>query len=117
VTRADNDVVKVHFKGKEDDFVIIADSQDAVKKWKSDKSTPLVDVVNSFDVFVTHKHGVQGALDRASKSVLENEFGSSKEDDVVKQILEKGDVQETKGSARQGQTNPVNGPGVGSYVS
>jgi len=117
MTRADTDLVKVHFKGKEDDFIIMAESSDAVKKWKNDKSTPLVDVVNSFDVFTTHKHGAQGQLDRASRALLDNEFGSSKEDDVVKQILEKGEVQETKGAARQGQTNPVNGPGVANYVS
>jgi hypothetical protein len=43
-----------------------------------------------------NRHGVQGQLDRASKGVLENEFGSSKDDDVVTKILEKGDVQETK---------------------
>jgi hypothetical protein len=56
MTRADNDQVKVHYKGNEDDFIIMAESVEAVKKWKEDKSTPLVDVVNSFDVFCTHKY-------------------------------------------------------------
>lgn len=40
------------------------------------------------------RHGAQGQLDRASKSMLENEYGTSKEDEVVAKILEKGDVQE-----------------------
>jgi ribosome maturation protein Sdo1 len=94
--RGEGDLVKVHFKGSDDDYIVMAESVEAVNKWKEDKSIPLVDVVDSFDIFVTHKQGTQGVLDRASKSSLENEFGSSKEDDVVKQILERGEVQESK---------------------
>jgi Shwachman-Bodian-Diamond syndrome (SBDS) protein len=56
MTRADTEQTKVHYKGKDDDFVIIAESPDAVKRWKGDKTVPLVDVVNSFDVFCTHKY-------------------------------------------------------------
>jgi len=92
----------------------MVDSAEAVKKWKEDKSTPLVDVMNSFDIFHTNKHGAQGELNRASNALLENEFGTKNEDDVVKAILEKGDVQESKGSARQGERNPNNAAGAGS---
>jgi len=113
MTRADGEVVKVHYRGKDDDFVVIVESADAVRKWRDDKTTPLVDVVNAFDVFCTHKHGAQGQLDRASKALLENEFGSSKDDDVVQKILEKGDLQETRAHAKQADRNPTNGPGVG----
>ena len=35
-------------------------------------------------------------LDTASKGTLESEFGSSKDDDVIAQIMEKGDVQESE---------------------
>jgi ribosome maturation protein Sdo1 len=56
---------------------VIVDSQEAVAKYRKDSSIPLVDVVNSFDVFVTNKHGAQGVMDRASKSQLENEFNTS----------------------------------------
>ena len=35
-------------------------------------------------------------LDAASKSTLENEFGTHNEDDAVKQILEHGEIQETE---------------------
>jgi ribosome maturation protein Sdo1 len=94
--RGEGENVKVHFKGSDDDFIVMAESIDAVNKWREDKSTPLVDVVDSFDVFITHKQGAQGVFDRASKSSLENEFGSSNEDDVVRKILEKGEVQESK---------------------
>ena len=46
---------KVHFKGKEDDYVIFAESAQAVKDWRSDKSIPMAQVVNGFKIFVTHK--------------------------------------------------------------
>jgi hypothetical protein len=55
MTRADTYQTKIHYKGNEDDFVILVESVEAVKKWKEDKTIPLVDVVNSFDVFATHK--------------------------------------------------------------
>lgn len=42
------------------------------------------------------RHGTQGVLDTASKGALEDEFGSSRDEDVVQQILEKGTVQETE---------------------
>lgn len=39
------------------------------------------------------RHGAQGELDGASNGTLEQEFGSHNEEEVVKQILEKGNVQ------------------------
>lgn len=42
------------------------------------------------------RHGAQGTFDAASKSTLENEFGTTKDDEVVAQILEKGSVQESE---------------------
>ena len=41
-----------------------------------------------------NRHGAQGLLEGASKSTLENEFGTSKEDEAVLKILEKGSLQE-----------------------
>jgi hypothetical protein len=55
MTKADTLQTKIHYKGTEDDFVILVESAEAVKKWKEDKTIPLVDVVNSFDIFTTHK--------------------------------------------------------------
>lgn len=46
---------KVHFKGKDDDFIVFADSKEAVQNWKKDSSVPLAQVVSGFKVFVTHK--------------------------------------------------------------
>jgi len=96
---------KVHYKGKDEDFVIFVDSVADLQAWRKDKSTPLAQVVSGWKVFVTHKHGTQGILDEASNSVLDNEFGSHVDDEVVKQILEKGDVQESSNPERQGDTN------------
>ena len=42
------------------------------------------------------RHGTQGIHDTASKGTLEDEFGTSNEDDVMQQILEKGTVIETE---------------------
>lgn len=50
-------------------------------------------IINSADTL--HRHGAQGKLSQPSKGMLENEFGTSQEDEVVKQILEKGTVQES----------------------
>ena len=40
------------------------------------------------------RHGPQGLLEGASNAMLENEFGTSKDDEAVLQILEKGSMQE-----------------------
>jgi hypothetical protein len=41
-----------------------------------------------------HRHGAQGSFDGASNSTLENEFGTSEEEAVITQIIEKGTLQE-----------------------
>ncbi|KAK7541218.1 ribosome maturation protein [Phyllosticta citribraziliensis] len=112
MTRGNDTQTKVHYQGKEEDFIIFVDDVEAVQKWKNDKSVPLAQVVSGWKVFVTHKHGAQGVLDGASKAALENEFGTSKDDDVVTQILEKGDVQATENAGRNGDRNIAGGPRV-----
>lgn len=42
------------------------------------------------------RHGAQNAHDAASKSTLENEFGTSNEDECMTKILEMGTLQETE---------------------
>ncbi|KAI9788523.1 MAG: hypothetical protein M1816_006863 [Peltula sp. TS41687] len=93
---------KVHYQGKEEDFIIFVDTPELVYEWRKDKSIPLAQVVSGWKIFITHKHGAQGVLDAAPNSTLENEFGTHKEEDVVKQILEKGAVQETETYAASG---------------
>ncbi|KAK8187469.1 ribosome maturation protein [Phyllosticta capitalensis] len=112
MTRGNDTQTKVHYQGKEEDFIIFVDDIKAVQDWKNDKSIPLAQVVSGWKVFVTHKHGAQGVLDGASKAALENEFGTSKEEDVVTQILEKGSAQATENSGRNGDRNVADGPRV-----
>ncbi|KAK5007134.1 shwachman-Bodian-diamond syndrome protein [Cryomyces antarcticus] len=103
---------KVHWKGKNDDFVVFVDSAKAVQDWKKDKSIPLAQVVSGWKVFVTHKQGAQGVMDAASNGALEDEFGTHREEDVVQQIIEKGDLQETEEHGRNGDRNITKGPMV-----
>lgn len=47
---------KVHFQGKEEDFIVYVDNSESLHKWKNDRSIPLAQVVNGFKIFVTHKY-------------------------------------------------------------
>ena len=107
--RGNEQQTKVHYKGKEEDFIIFVDSQESVENWKKDSSIPLAQVVSGWKIFVTHKHGNQGILDTASNGALDSEFGTHAEEDVVKAILEKGAVQEVENKERQGQRNITQG--------
>ena len=55
MTRGEAHQTKVHYKGKEDDFVVFVDDAKSARDWKTDKSVPLTWVVDSFQVFVTHR--------------------------------------------------------------
>lgn len=116
--RGNASLSKVHYQGKDEDFVIMVDDIEAVQNWKNDRSIPLAQVVSGFKIFVTHKyvlcallfkcnilttysplssrHGAQNAYDGASKATLENEFGTSKEDECMVKILEGGTLQATE---------------------
>jgi ribosome maturation protein Sdo1 len=114
MTKGTNQEVKVHFKGSSDDYIIYVNDVESVQKWKEDKSIPMVDVVNAFQVFVTHRQGAQGILDSASNADMDSEFGTHKVEDVVQQILEKGEVVTGKSSSKEADKNPTNGPGISS---
>ena len=82
------------------------------KKWKDgDTSIPLVEVVDSFDIFYTEQ-GSQGVLGRASKQQLENVFGTSVDTDVVTQILKHGGDQPTELSGGSAIKNTTQGRGI-----
>ncbi|KAG9247516.1 ribosome maturation protein [Calycina marina] len=96
---------KVHFKGKEDDFVIFVDDVKIANDYKNDKTIPLAHVVSAFKIFQTGGHGAQGELNEASHSTLDNEFGTHVAEDVIKQIIDKGTMQETQFPERSGTKN------------
>jgi hypothetical protein len=55
MTRGNVAQTKVHYKGKDDDFIIFVDSSQAVQNWRADRSIPIAQVVSGFKIFVTHK--------------------------------------------------------------
>jgi hypothetical protein len=55
MTRGEAQQTKVHYKGKDEDFVIFVDDVKSAKGWKTDKTIPLAQVVSAFKIFVTHK--------------------------------------------------------------
>ncbi|WFD35127.1 hypothetical protein MCUN1_001976 [Malassezia cuniculi] len=72
-----------------DEFIVLVHSE-LYDKWsKGDRTIPLADVVDSFEVFHCAT-GTQGILGKASNQQLDNVFGTHKDVDVVTQILEKG---------------------------
>lgn len=54
--RGNTPQVKVHYAGKDEDFIIFVDDVQSVQKWKDDRSIPLAQVVSGFKIFVTHKY-------------------------------------------------------------
>ncbi|KAL0949230.1 hypothetical protein HGRIS_009309 [Hohenbuehelia grisea] len=75
-----------------EEFLVIVNPEE-FKKWKDgDTTIPLSQVVDSFQVFHSTT-GHQGLLGQPSKQQLETVFETSKDDEVVKIILEKGKVQ------------------------
>lgn len=55
MARGEANQIKIHFKGKEEDFIIFVDDAKSAKDWKTDKTIPLAQVVSAFKVFVTGK--------------------------------------------------------------
>lgn len=96
--------VRILYKGKNvgEDFIVHVHDQEGVKQYRKDSSVPLVEVCAQFKVFVTHQHGAQGVLDEASHAMLDSEFGTHTDDEVIKQIVLHGDVQNTKDVTAKG---------------
>jgi len=109
-----HELTKVIYKPdsqKSEEYTVIV-NPDEYEKWKNgDTSISLAEVVDSFQVFFSNQ-GKQGILGQASKQQLENEFGTSKDVDVVQQILEKGKGQSADGITSRGLFNETRGSGV-----
>jgi hypothetical protein len=66
-------------------------------KWrKNPDQTPLVDVVQRFEVFRTNVKSSQGLAMRASHDELDRVFGTHNAEDVVRRILAEGRIKELK---------------------
>lgn len=59
MTRGGAQTTKVHYKGHTDDFLVFVDDVESYKKYlaekEGEKTTPLAQVVSSFQVFTTDK--------------------------------------------------------------
>ncbi|KIW89819.1 uncharacterized protein Z519_09248 [Cladophialophora bantiana CBS 173.52] len=110
MARGEAKQTRIYFKGKENEFVVFVDNPEAVEKWKADQTTPLVQVVKAFEIFVTHKHGNQGQLLVASNALLDEEFGTNDQEEIIRVILGNGLLQEKWDAERQGSRNDSIGP-------
>ncbi|KAI0200327.1 shwachman-Bodian-diamond syndrome protein [Astrocystis sublimbata] len=105
MTKGEATQIKIHYKGKEDDYIVFVDDNETYQKWLNDKSIPMAHFVSTFKVFVTGKQGTQGQLHDAANLTLAAEFGTESVDDSIKFILEKGNVQESSFPGRNGPKN------------
>ncbi|KAK5936513.1 hypothetical protein PMZ80_011260 [Knufia obscura] len=96
MARGEAPQTRIYFKGKDDEFVIFVNNAEAAERWNSDKSTPLVRVVKTFQIFKTREHGSQGGLLIASNADLRDEFESDDIDKIIEIILEKGILKNAK---------------------
>ncbi|CAE6417732.1 unnamed protein product [Rhizoctonia solani] len=72
-----------------EEYMIVVNPEEYKKYKDGDTSVASALIVDSFDVFHSST-GHTGQWGKASKQQLEGTFGTSKEDDVVGQILNKG---------------------------
>ncbi|KAF1835299.1 DUF1960-domain-containing protein [Decorospora gaudefroyi] len=109
MARGNSPQTQVFYKGSTgEQFCIFVESEEVLKNWKSDTSIPMTEVLAGWKIMVA-EHGKQGILNTASNSQLENEFGTTNEDEIVKKILTDGDVQSHENPERVGITNETQG--------
>lgn len=106
-------LVTSFYQGKDKDFIVFAESEESIKKYLKDSTVPLSQVVGNFKIYTTASgRGADGQLEEASKIDLDNEFGSKSNDEIIKEILEKGSVKNHPNVAKNiwRSTNDSMGP-------
>ncbi|KAI8140872.1 ribosome maturation protein, partial [Fennellomyces sp. T-0311] len=82
---------KIVYKGDNgQEFFVIANPGMAAK-WRKDKTVPLIDVVQAYDVLTTTNQSSTGEAIRVPDGILKSEFGTSNTDDIVRRIVEEGE--------------------------
>ncbi|KAK3307739.1 ribosome maturation protein, partial [Chaetomium strumarium] len=109
MARGGSHMTRVHYKGQHDDYFVFLDSLEDYRRWLKDSSIPLAQVVRTFQIFCTHKHGNQGMYDHASNADLDNEFGTHVDVEVLEKVLRAGTVTEGHMVERNGFRNDANG--------
>jgi ribosome maturation protein Sdo1 len=69
-----------------------------VEKWRKDKTIPLIDVLQSFQVFESNTKSPQGIVMKPSNTQLMEAFGTTNETEIATLILEKGKISHMKQS-------------------
>ncbi|KXN72290.1 DUF1960-domain-containing protein [Conidiobolus coronatus NRRL 28638] len=84
---------KAVFKSEHNkDIFVYVEDVELLKKWKSDSTIPLAQVVQSFDIFDTDTGSHTGKASKASKSTISNALGTDNPDDAIKKILHEGEI-------------------------
>ncbi|KAI9471906.1 MAG: ribosome maturation protein [Benjaminiella poitrasii] len=86
-----HNATKVVFKGTDNNEFFVIANPGMISKWKSDKSTPLIDVVQNFEVHTTTTGGNTGEAVSPSKGLLMNTFNTTNEDEIVRRIISEGE--------------------------
>ncbi|CAG8619689.1 3321_t:CDS:2, partial [Dentiscutata heterogama] len=89
-------------KNSREEFFVYADP-DMVQQWRKDKTVPLVNVVQCFEIFETYNGGKDGIVGHPSKQKLENAFGTSDNQEVIQQIIQEGVIH----NAHKGHERPT----------
>lgn len=72
--------------------MVLMVNTEVLDRYRKDKSIPLVEVVDKFEVFKYETPGKSGRLVHPSKTELKNCFGTTNETEIVEFMLEHGDL-------------------------
>jgi ribosome maturation protein Sdo1 len=72
--------------------LIVFTNPGMTQKWRHDKSIPLVDVVQRFEIFDSDTKGLQGKVNHVSKQRIFDALGTNNTEEAIRQILENGDI-------------------------
>jgi len=90
-----NQLTRVIYKAapmSTDEYIVIVNPEAYVSWRNGDKTIPLADVVDSFQI-MTSGPGQQGIMGQVSKQQMHAVFGPTKEDEAIVKLLEQGTMQ------------------------
>ncbi|KAI8822504.1 ribosome maturation protein [Fimicolochytrium jonesii] len=96
------------------DFFVFADPNQ-VEPWRKDKSIPIVDVVESFDIFAVNNGGNTGVYERPSRQQLDTTFGTHNVSEIIERILQEGKIERGPDAHLNRLTAPPRNCSKGAY--
>jgi ribosome maturation protein Sdo1 len=73
------------------DLIVFA-NPGMTNRWRNDKSIPLVDVIQRFEIFDSATKGLQGKVNHVSKQRIFDALGTSNTEEAIRQILTHGEI-------------------------